>query len=117
MVWVATDTEAAEALAAILATATVWLDALAAAELGRRDDYGSRTYWGIMLARTRLVGELLGAGVDVFAFQTDAAWLSDPPSPSSAAPALPAAGVDGTPTCNDALFFSFAANVAVPSRP
>ncbi|KAK1862561.1 hypothetical protein I4F81_005129 [Pyropia yezoensis] len=78
VVWVATDADAAAALAAIPATATVRLDALAAAPRGRRDGYGSRAYWGLMLARTRLIGELLGAGVDVFAFETDAVWLGDP---------------------------------------
>ncbi|GAB0498216.1 hypothetical protein MMPV_009557 [Pyropia vietnamensis] len=78
VVWVATDADAAAALASIPGTATVRLDALAAAPRGRRDGYGSRSYWGLMLARTRLIGELLGAGIDIFAFETDAVWLGDP---------------------------------------
>lgn len=40
--------------------------------------YGHRTYWHLMLIRTRLISELLNRGVDVFLFETDQVWLQDP---------------------------------------
>lgn len=40
--------------------------------------YGHKTYWRLMLLRTRLISDLVARGVEVFLFETDQAWLQDP---------------------------------------
>ncbi len=40
--------------------------------------YGHKTYWKLMLLRTRLIADLVERGVQVFLFETDQTWLKDP---------------------------------------
>jgi len=40
--------------------------------------YGHKTYWRLMLLRTRLISDLVARGVEVFLFETDQVWLQDP---------------------------------------
>lgn len=40
--------------------------------------YGHKTYWKLMLLRTRLIADLVSRGVEVFLFETDQTWLKDP---------------------------------------
>lgn len=40
--------------------------------------YGHKTYWKLMLLRTRLIADLVERGVEVFLFETDQTWLKDP---------------------------------------
>lgn len=40
--------------------------------------YGHKTYWKLMLLRTKLIRDLLVRGIDVFLFETDQVWLQDP---------------------------------------
>lgn len=77
LVWGATDAKTAHELSDVPDSTTIMLEGVKGGkETGHQ--FGNPGYWRLMLERTQLIGEILGRGVSVFAFETDAIWLQDP---------------------------------------
>lgn len=76
LVWVAIDEVSFRQLADIPNSETVRLSSAQGRENAL--DFGKKGYWCLMLERTKLLRDLLNAGITVFLFETDQVWLRDP---------------------------------------
>uniref|UniRef100_A0A7S1TGF3 Nucleotide-diphospho-sugar transferase domain-containing protein n=1 Tax=Compsopogon caeruleus TaxID=31354 RepID=A0A7S1TGF3_9RHOD len=76
IIWLVADADSYNALKDVRGTLALHLDEFS--ELDGGVSYGTKGYWTLMLERSKVVDDILGCGISVFAFETDQVWFRDP---------------------------------------